>query len=201
MDLQISKFCRVAIYSALLVSLLALIRSSSVLAQTPTDTPEPFSAIQTVTPAADGSVIHTVQAGESLNLIATAYGITVGEIKLLNNLTSDMLSVGQKLIIPTGDVPTTTPSPLPTGLARGAKIKYKVLLGDTLETIAIQFNSRVQTDSAGNPTAGVKDVYTFDVTAVDTLDYSRWISAAHQDQVHHQACCSAVPIDKGMDCR
>ncbi len=41
----------------------------------------------------------------------------------------------------------------------------------------IQFNSRVQTDSAGNPTPGVKDVYTFDVTAVDTLGFQGTIQA------------------------
>jgi hypothetical protein len=35
----------------------------------------------------------------------------------------------------------------------------------------IQFNSRVQVDSAGNPTLGVKDVYTFDVMVVDTLGF------------------------------
>ncbi len=41
----------------------------------------------------------------------------------------------------------------------------------------IQFNSRVQTDSAGNPTPGVKDVYTLDVTAVDTLGFQGTIQA------------------------
>ncbi len=41
----------------------------------------------------------------------------------------------------------------------------------------IQFNSRVQTDSGGNPAAGVKDVYTFDVTVVDTLGFQGTIQA------------------------
>ncbi len=41
----------------------------------------------------------------------------------------------------------------------------------------IQFNSRVQTDGAGSPTPGVKDVYTFDVTAVDTLGFQGTIQA------------------------
>lgn len=41
----------------------------------------------------------------------------------------------------------------------------------------IQFNSRVQVDNAGNPTLGVKDVYTFDVTAVDTLGFQGTIQA------------------------
>ncbi len=41
----------------------------------------------------------------------------------------------------------------------------------------IQFNSRVQVDNAGNPTLGVKDIYTFDVTAVDTLGFQGTIQA------------------------
>jgi hypothetical protein len=41
----------------------------------------------------------------------------------------------------------------------------------------IQFNSRVQVDSAGNPTLGVKDVYTFDMTVVDTLGFQGTIQA------------------------
>ncbi len=41
----------------------------------------------------------------------------------------------------------------------------------------IQFNSRVQTDSGGNPTPGVKDVYTFDVAVVDTLGFQGTIQA------------------------
>jgi len=41
----------------------------------------------------------------------------------------------------------------------------------------IQFNSRVQTDSDGNPTPGVKDIYTFDIAAVDTLGFQGTIQA------------------------
>ncbi len=90
-------------------------------------------------------ILHTVQQGENLYRIARKYGTSVQAIQQANGIDDPtMITMGQKLIIPTGDVPTTTPSPLPTGLARGAKIKYKVLLGDTLETIAIEFNSRVE---------------------------------------------------------
>jgi len=41
----------------------------------------------------------------------------------------------------------------------------------------IQFNSRVQVDSAGNSTVGVKDVYTFDLTVVDTLGFQGTIQS------------------------
>lgn len=96
-------------------------RSSSVLPPGTTatlgPTLEPFFSVQTVTPAADGALVHTVKAGQNLNLIATAYGITLDEIKKLNNLTSDMIQPGDQLIIraafpatPTLEA-TNTPTP------------------------------------------------------------------------------------------
>lgn len=47
----------------------------------------------------DGSneVYHTVQAGESLWQIAERYGASVQRLRSLNDLTSDALSVGQRL--------------------------------------------------------------------------------------------------------
>jgi LysM repeat protein len=43
---------------------------------------------------------HTVAKGETLSSIAKANGCTVAELKRANNLTSDSISVGQKLTIP-----------------------------------------------------------------------------------------------------
>jgi hypothetical protein len=41
----------------------------------------------------------------------------------------------------------------------------------------IQFNSRVQADESGTPPVGVKDVYTFDLTVLDTLGFQGTIQA------------------------
>jgi LysM repeat protein len=43
---------------------------------------------------------HTVAKGETLSSIAKAQGCSVADLKKLNNLTSDNISVGQKLVIP-----------------------------------------------------------------------------------------------------
>ena len=43
---------------------------------------------------------YTVQKGDTLTLIAKNKGVTVAELRKANNLTSDSLKVGQKLIIP-----------------------------------------------------------------------------------------------------
>lgn len=46
------------------------------------------------------TIIYTVKSGDNLYSIAKRYNVSVNEIKSLNNLTSNLLSVGQKLSIP-----------------------------------------------------------------------------------------------------
>jgi peptidoglycan DL-endopeptidase CwlS len=47
----------------------------------------------------DGKIVYRVVSGDSLWLISQLFGTTVSSMKQLNNLTSDVLSIGQKLII------------------------------------------------------------------------------------------------------
>lgn len=51
-------------------------------------------------PAAATPVIHKVVSGDILGSIAKKYGVSVSELKKVNNLKSENLSLGQKLIIP-----------------------------------------------------------------------------------------------------
>jgi LysM repeat protein len=77
-------------------------------------TPLPYYAVQTVTPMPDGSIVHVVQPGQNLILIAKAYGVLVIEIKSLNNLTSDNIYVGDKLIIRKASPPGPTSTEIAT---------------------------------------------------------------------------------------
>ena len=45
-------------------------------------------------------IIYTVKSGDSLYQIAKKNNTTVNDIKTLNNLTSNLLSIGQELKIP-----------------------------------------------------------------------------------------------------
>ena len=71
---------------------------------------------------------YTVQSGDSLYSIARKFNTTVDELKTLNNLTSNLLSINQVLKIPsTNNIPTT----------------YTVQSGDNLYSIARKFNTTV----------------------------------------------------------
>lgn len=75
-----------------------------------TPTPVSFDASPNTTPATPTGVVHhIVRRGDTLILIATLYGSTVDAIRLANRLESDLLSIGQDLIVPIGAwTPTAT---------------------------------------------------------------------------------------------
>jgi hypothetical protein len=72
----------------------------------------------TPTPGTDGRIIYIVQANDTLLRISLIAGISIDEIKGLNNLTSDNLTIGQELLLglggPSQVTPTAGPSPTPT---------------------------------------------------------------------------------------
>ena len=75
-----------------------------------------------------GTIEYTVVSGDTLWSIANRFGTTVGEIKALNGLTSDLLLIGQVLKIPSG---------------QGTNISYTVVSGDTLWSIARRYGTTV----------------------------------------------------------
>lgn len=60
-------------------------------------------------PAPAGGSSYTVKGGDTLSGIAAKYGIKTAELKRANNLSSDMIRVDQKLVIPKGSATTPTP--------------------------------------------------------------------------------------------
>ncbi len=97
--------------------------------------------------------MYTVQKGDSLYSIAKKFGITVDEIKSLNNLTSNNLSIGQQLMIKstTGDEPVNPEEEcIGTGYVEPQYIMYTVQKGDSLYTIARRYNTSVDNIKALN---------------------------------------------------
>ncbi len=97
--------------------------------------------------------MYTVQKGDSLYSIAKKFGVTVDEIKSLNNLTSNNLSIGQQLMIKstTGDEPVNPEEEcIGTGYTEPQYIMYTVQKGDSLYTIARRYNTSVDNIKALN---------------------------------------------------
>ena len=78
---------------------------------------------------------YTVQSGDSLYKIARKYNTTIDAIKKLNNLTTDLLTVGQELSIPTTEDIEEIPEE--------NYINYKVVSGDSLYSIARKYNTTI----------------------------------------------------------
>lgn len=121
---------------------------------------------------------YTVKSGDSLWSIAQKYNTTVNELKSLNNLTSNDLTIGQVLKVPTG----TTSNEANT---------YMVKSGDSLWSIANKYGTtvanlrslnnltsdnlqvgqvlRVPSSEAGNNTGGTGSGTTYTVKSGDSL--------------------------------
>ncbi len=76
--------------------------------------------------------IYIVQRGDTLYSIAQKYNVTVEALKNLNNLTTNILSIGQILRIPVSQE------------NEGNQITYVVQRGDTLYSIAQKYNVTVE---------------------------------------------------------
>jgi LysM repeat protein len=59
--------------------------------------------IPTITPSLDDNLTYIVKNGDSLWSVAKKYNISVDELKNYNNLMTNMLSIGQVLMIPGTD--------------------------------------------------------------------------------------------------
>ncbi|MBZ0308003.1 MAG: LysM peptidoglycan-binding domain-containing protein [Anaerolineae bacterium] len=116
-----------------------LIFVGTVASQEPTSQPTETSSI----------TIHVVQRDETLSQIALRYGTTIGDITTVNSLLNpDNLQIGQRLIIP------GTQSALP-----GMIVTHTVQPGETLNTIAIRYNSTIESLSLVNKISSTGPLY------------------------------------------
>ncbi len=134
------------------------------LTETPTVTLTP-----TITPTVTASAPenYIVQEGDNLTTIMTAKNLGADAILLiyiLNPLVKDpatgattgidpdnpVIYVGQTIILPNPGMQLPTSTPIPTGLAPGTRITYRVISGDSLGSIANKFNSTVDAIVAAN---------------------------------------------------
>lgn len=91
-----------------------------------------ISPIEPIQPS-DTSNIYTVKSGDSLYSIARKYNVTVNDLINYNNLKSNVLSIGQKIRIPSST----------TNVGETSSNIYTVKSGDSLYSIARKYNVTV----------------------------------------------------------
>lgn len=88
--------------------------------------------VKNIPVTSDGET-YIVKSGDSLWSIAKRYGVSIDDIKKANNLSSNLLNIGQVLIIPSDEEPPEI----------GDFIVYTVSSGDNLYKIATKYNLTV----------------------------------------------------------
>ncbi len=110
----------------------------------------------------DDYIIYIVNKGDTLYSIANKYGVTVDSIKQTNNLTNNILSIGQTLKIPS---------------KTNNNIMYTVKKGDTLYSIANKYGVTVdyikQANNLTNNTLSIGQILTIPSTNIpNTTTYT-----------------------------
>jgi LysM repeat protein len=127
---------------------------------TPTETPT-ITLTPTITSTATPSEAYNyvVQEGDTLTSIVKTQNLGDNGlilIYILNGTRIDpatgFITVGQTITLPYPGEPLPTSTPVPTGLAPGARITYRVMPGDSLGGIANKFNSTVDAIVLANKT-------------------------------------------------
>lgn len=94
---------------------------------------------------ASNSFTYTATGGDCLWLVANKFGVTVDELKIVNNLNSDNLQIGQNLVIPGPsyqEVANAAPA--------GTSFQYTVAPGDCFWTIANRFGTSIDAIKLAN---------------------------------------------------
>lgn len=106
----------------------------------PTATPVPATV-----PGTEEGVTYIVRWGDTLFSIAQSFGTSVDEIKAANGLTSDIIVVGQELIIP-----GATDMPPEPGMPPGRPGVHIVQPGENLFRIALSYGTTVDAIAEAN---------------------------------------------------
>ena len=89
-------------------------------------------------PRSGNAVVHRVRRGDTLYDIARYYGVTIRAIKRTNRLRSNMLRIGQRLVLP------ASARPVHTAADAGRPVLHKVRRGETLSEIARRYGVLVR---------------------------------------------------------
>ncbi|EKN66483.1 NLP/P60 protein [Neobacillus bataviensis LMG 21833] len=87
---------------------------------------------------------YTIKSGDTLSKIGVQFGMTVQQLKSLNNLLSDLIYAGQTLKVSGQQQNTPAPPPPANVPPLSETSEYIIKSGDTLGKIAMQYQTTVQ---------------------------------------------------------
>ena len=103
-----------------------------------------FTPTITQSPTASAPFEYEVQEGDNCTSIAEEFDVDIEVLMELNSLTSScFITPSQTILIPAPGQELPTATALPSDVAPGTLIEYKVRSGDSLYALADQFNSTV----------------------------------------------------------
>ena len=104
--------------------------------------------------------VYTVKPGDTLYKIANTYGVSIDDLIVANNLSSNILTIGQEIIIPIKPV------------LEEDFVVYEVLPGDTLYSIARRYGTKVDAiksfNNLENNTLSIGQVLQIPLESVET---------------------------------
>lgn len=110
-------------------------------------------------PPADGPVVHVVQWGENLTVIAARYGVSIDQIVQANRMGDpNHIYVGQRLVIPVESAPAAWPA--------GSTVQHVVQAGDTLSALAVRYGSTVNAIVQANRLVNPSFIYVGQVLVI-----------------------------------
>jgi membrane-bound lytic murein transglycosylase D len=89
----------------------------------------------------ESSIEHRIRSGESLSTIASKYGVTISQLKEWNNLSSNRIYKGRKLIIYSDGYKNSSVSEVNNNSKSNitTSSSYRVRRGDTISEIALKY--------------------------------------------------------------
>ncbi|TCD08410.1 LysM peptidoglycan-binding domain-containing protein [Pedobacter frigidisoli] len=181
-----------------------------VIIKVPTNIPWGSTSSSSPATTADGGIIeHTIKAKENLNMLAEKYGTTINEIKRINKLSGNNLSIGQVLKIPVkGSVQSQTPEPI-TQIAKAnptpavqetsseynqTMIEHTVAPKEFLGKIAEKYGTTVEEVKRANNLSGnnLRIGQKLKIPATKNIEESKVVSVAEEKPVQENKSADAV---------
>lgn len=123
---------------------------------TPPDDTEPRESIIRDREGTRGTTYYTVRSGDTLTRIARMHDMTVEQLRDLNNLQSDMLSIGQQLTVRDVQTAPSIAESAEESTPQGKFVNYRIESGESVEDLKERFMMSEDELAALNPDLNIE---------------------------------------------